>query len=131
MNLSRSWLFVPGDSPRKMERCWSSGADAVVFDLEDAVAPAQKIASRALIAAAIAAHPDQRTALKVYVRINAADTGLAAEDVRTTLPSRPDGYVLPKVDDPAEVAQVATLLSALEGAHGIAAEAPGPLPLLT
>ena len=53
--LLRSWLFVPGDSERKLTKAWSAGADALIVDLEDAVARERKAMARDIAADAIAA----------------------------------------------------------------------------
>ncbi len=105
-----SWLFVPGDSARKQQRAGDSGADILILDLEDAVAPAVKPAARATVAVFLATTVPPRR----FVRVNALDTGLTEEDVAATLPGRPDGYVLPKATGPHDLAA----LSALIERHG-------------
>jgi citrate lyase subunit beta/citryl-CoA lyase len=129
----RSWLFVPGDSPHKMERAWTSGADAVVLDLEDGVAPAQKLSSRDAVAAEIArirARTDLPP-LKIFVRINSLETVLASDDVRTTFASGPDGYVVPKVEDVAQVRRLSAQLAELERSKGVAEGRTALVPIVT
>lgn len=109
-----SWLFVPGDSERKQQRAGASGADVLILDLEDSVAPAAKPAARATVAAWLATPVPSRR----FVRVNALDTGLTESDVAATLPGRPDGYVLPKATGPQDLAA----LSALIERHGGGAE---------
>jgi citrate lyase subunit beta/citryl-CoA lyase len=115
-SLLRSWLFVPGDSERKLQKCWQSGADALIVDLEDAVAVDNKLAARGIAAAAIAA-ADRGRAL-VSIRVNALDTGLTFEDLEQTIACRPDAYVLPKVLDAADVTTVSRKITELEARHG-------------
>ena len=73
--VARSWLFVPGNRPERFEKALASGADAVIVDLEDAVAPADKGAAREAVAAWLS--PDR----PVYLRINAADTEWFEDDL--------------------------------------------------
>jgi citrate lyase beta subunit len=93
-HLLRSWLFVPGDSERKLARGWDAHADALIVDLEDAVAPERKVIARRIAADAIAAVAERRPV--VAIRVNAMDTGLTASDIAETFRCRPDAYVLPK-----------------------------------
>jgi citrate lyase subunit beta/citryl-CoA lyase len=99
----RSLLFVPGDRPDRMEKALGSGADALILDLEDAVAPDAKLAARE----AIAAFLRRERALPLYVRINPLDGGLASADLAAVLPARPDGIVLPKAEGGASVEALA------------------------
>lgn len=100
----RSLLFVPGDRPERMEKALTLGADALILDLEDAVAPAAKPAARAMVAAFLAG--ERRATL--FVRVNPLDSGLIDDDLAAILPGRPDGVVLPK-------AEGAASLKALDG----------------
>ncbi|MGR3321143.1 MAG: HpcH/HpaI aldolase/citrate lyase family protein [Pseudooceanicola sp.] len=95
----RSWLFVPGHSARMMDKARDSGADALILDLEDAVAPESKPAAREAVAAFLAVKP----AIPCYVRVNALDTGLTEADV-AAVHGRADGYVLPKCEGTGDVA---------------------------
>ena len=94
----RSLLFVPGDSARKFEKGLGSGADALIIDLEDSIAPDRKIAARETAcgflrdAATVSARPG------LYVRVNALDTGLTDGDLDAVMPGRPDGILLPKAE---------------------------------
>lgn len=100
----RSLLFVPGDRPDRMEKALGLGADALILDLEDSVAPTAKPAARDMVAAFLRA---ERRA-KLFVRINPLDSGLSDDDLAAVLPACPDGIVLPK-------AEGATTLAALDG----------------
>ncbi len=117
--LFRSYLFVPGDRPDRFAKAIASGADAVIVDLEDAVAPDAKDGARARLADWL------RTATaQVIVRINGADTEWFAGDLALCAAPAVAGVMLPKaerVDDLARVAQVApgrALLPLIETATG-------------
>ena len=91
----RSLLFVPGDRPDRMEKALGCGADALILDLEDAVAPARKGEARAAVAAFLA---QPRGAVARFVRINPLDSDLATADLDAVLAQAPDGIVLPKAE---------------------------------
>lgn len=112
----RSLLFVPGDSRRKFEKALQTGADAVILDLEDAIAPEQKAAARLLVAELLAGAP--RGDKTLYVRINALETGLALADLAAVMPARPDGIMLPKCRGPEQLRQLDFYLDAFEAAAG-------------
>ncbi len=98
----RSLLFVPGDSERKLARAIEAGADALILDLEDAVAPAAKAKARELTAAFLGAHGGPG-APRLYVRINALDTREWEADLAAVLPGAPYGLVVPKTRCGADV----------------------------
>lgn len=127
--LLRSWLFVPADSERKLQRVWNAGADAVIVDLEDAVAPERKVEARAIATSAIRDTPRHDTF--VTVRINALDSGLAWDDLEATFPARPDAYMVPKVGSPDEIVTVADRLGKLEAAAGLPAGTVRLVPIVT
>lgn len=110
----RSWMFVPGDSERKLARCWSSAADAIIVDLEDSVTADNKVAARTIAAEAIRQAKADGVTAAIFIRLNALPTGLAEGDVVATIGSGPDGYVVPKVAGPADVASYAALLARAE-----------------
>ncbi|GAA4763548.1 CoA ester lyase [Stakelama sediminis] len=115
---ARSLLFVPGDSPRKLEKALGCGADLLLLDLEDSVAEAAKPEARRMVAEALA-KPDRGVPL--WVRINPLDTPHALADLTAVVPSRPDGIMLPKaVRTDAE--RLHHYLTALEASAGIEAE---------
>ncbi|MCW8085448.1 HpcH/HpaI aldolase/citrate lyase family protein [Sabulicella glaciei] len=116
----RSFLFVPGDSPRKFEKASAGEADALILDLEDAVAVDRKEKARRETAAMLAA---PRGAQRRWVRVNALDTGLTLGDLAATVPGRPDGIALPKCADAKQLRQLSFWLDAFEAAHGIEAGA--------
>ncbi|HXH15351.1 MAG TPA: CoA ester lyase [Sphingomonas sp.] len=103
----RSLLFVPGDRPERMVKALGSGADALILDLEDSVAPAGKAAARAHVAAFLA---KPRT-VPLFVRINPLDSGLADDDLAAVLATEPDGIMLPKAEGAASLAALDAKLS--------------------
>ncbi|HEX5181588.1 MAG TPA: CoA ester lyase [Allosphingosinicella sp.] len=103
----RSLLFVPGDRPDRMEKALGAGADALILDLEDAVAaPARPEARRA-----VAAFLDANPTAPLWVRINPLDGGEAEKDLAAILPAHPDGIVLPKAEGGASVAELTRRLT--------------------
>jgi citrate lyase subunit beta/citryl-CoA lyase len=111
----RAWLFAPGDSAAKMDKALASGADAVIFDLEDSVAEGGKADARSLVVEALGrADAPQR-----YVRINPLSTPHALHDLAAVVAGRPDGVVLPKPESPADAARLGDYLSALEAQAGL------------
>ena len=89
----RSLLFVPGNSAKMMAKAAASGADVIVFDLEDAVHPDSKPAARPLVAAALVSSAGGAAAR--YVRVNARDSAWCLGDLEAVMPARPDGIMLP------------------------------------
>jgi citrate lyase subunit beta/citryl-CoA lyase len=109
--IPRSWLFVPADDPRKLAHIAASGADAVILDLEDSVAPPRKAEARAL---ALEALNGDRSGPDLWVRINTLGGELAAHDLAAIMPGAPDGVVLPKCASAADVAALAGRLDSWE-----------------
>ena len=114
MEPMRTWLFAPGNHPRKVEKVFTVGADAVVLDLEDAVALEQKTATRATVIEALKARPT--SASRGYIRVNAIDTDFCYGDLQEVIGPWMDGILLPKVESADTVRQVANIMEA-EGAH--------------
>ena len=113
----RTWLFAPGNHPRKVEKVFQSGADAVILDLEDAVAIAEKEATRAVVLEALKA---DRPCLG-YVRINALDTSFAFRDLDAIVQPQVDGIVLPKVESATDLAKADWIVTTLEQERGLPA----------
>src|SRR5512146_3598632 len=90
----RSMLFVPADSERKLARGLESSADALILDLEDSVAAANRPTARRLARQFLEAHGPER--IRRYVRINPLKSGLALDDLPATVAGRPDGILSPK-----------------------------------
>jgi citrate lyase subunit beta/citryl-CoA lyase len=103
----RSLLFVPGDRPDRMEKALASGADALILDLEDAVAGPAKAEARRHVAAFLDAHPQAN----LWVRVNPLDGPECERDLAAVLASRPNGIVLPKAEGGASVAELARRLT--------------------
>lgn len=104
----RSVLYMPGSNARALEKARSLPADAVVLDLEDAVAPEQKAAARAQVAAAVAAGGyGQR---EVAVRINALETEWGSDDLAAFADNTADAICVPKVESPEQVVRIAEAL---------------------
>lgn len=95
----RSLLFVPADRPERFAKAAASGADALIIDLEDSVAPEKKAIGRD----AVAEWLREGRGAATFVRINPLDSGLADDDLAAVLPGRPDGLVLPKTEGAASV----------------------------
>ncbi|MET0375627.1 MAG: CoA ester lyase [Rhizorhabdus sp.] len=101
----RSLLFVPGDRPERFPKAVSSGADALILDLEDSVSPESKPAARAAIALWLA----QPREIPSFVRINPLDSDHVRADLDAVLGARPDGIMLPKAEGAASVHKLAKL----------------------
>ena len=115
----RSLLFVPADSPRKLEKSLTSGADAVIIDLEDAIATDQKEAARAHAADFIKALPASSRRPPIFVRVNGLESGLTDADLDAVLAAGPDAVVLPKGEGGASIIHLDAKLTAREALHGI------------
>jgi citrate lyase subunit beta / citryl-CoA lyase len=111
----RSFLFVPADSDRKLARGLDSGADALILDLEDSVAAANRPIARKQARDFLETHGSDR--IRRYVRINPLASGLALDDLAATVAGRPDGILLPKCV-PDDVRTLDHYLSAFEAAAG-------------
>lgn len=129
----RSWLFVPGDSEKKLAKVASSGADVVILDLEDSVTPENKPRAREMVREWLAAHRPQVTERRMgrWVRINALDSRMWRDDLLAVLPGAPDGIMLPKSAGPESVQQLGAELYELEQRCGVAANSTRILPLVS
>lgn len=125
-----SLLFVPADSPRKMDKARGAGAAGLILDLEDSVAPPSKAAARDGLGAWIDAAERPRD-WALWVRVNALDTGLTAADLAAIVRPGLDGVMLPKAQGGADVARLADMIAPLEAAAGMTAGAVRILPLVT
>ena len=114
----RSWLFVPGDSERKMEKARDNPADALIVDLEDSVSNDRQTVARDMSCAYLTERAD-RSRQQLWVRINPLDTDLALPDLAAVMPGKPDGICLPKVYSAKDVNTLCNYLSALEAREGI------------
>lgn len=126
----RSYLFVPGDSDRKLAKSEGAGADALILDLEDSVAPAQKPAARTRVREFLLAHP-QRPTTQLWVRINSLDTSDALADLAALIGAQPDGIMQPKTRCADDVSRLAHYLDAFEAQHSLEAGKIRILPVAT
>jgi citrate lyase beta subunit len=104
----RSVLYMPGSNPRALDKARSLAADALILDLEDAVAPSEKARARDLVAGAVRA--GGYGGRKLIVRINALATEWGAADLAAAAEAGPDAILVPKVDGPLDVTAVADRL---------------------
>ena len=125
----KSLLFVPGDSEKKLAKAASTGADALLLDLEDAVSQDRLPIARGLVLDYLKSH--DRSSQQVWVRINPLNTQLSLPDLVAVMPGKPDGIVLPKPLNASDVLQLDHFLSALEQREGINAGHTRILPVAT
>jgi len=113
MTTPRSYLFVPGNRPERFAKAYSSGADAIIIDLEDAVPPGEKAAARANAAEWVA--PER----PVWVRVNGADTEWFHDDVTVCAAPGVAGVVLPKAERVEDIRSIGKpVLPLVETARG-------------
>ncbi|MEO5640769.1 MAG: CoA ester lyase [Sphingomicrobium sp.] len=113
----RSWLFVPGDSEKKAAKAAGCGADALIFDLEDSVAAAQKDTARAMVAGLVDRREPRDWSL--WVRVNPFDGELTMADLDAVVRPGLDGILLPKPEGGADVARLAAEIERRETAAGM------------
>jgi len=113
--MSRSFLFVPADSERKLAKARDTGADALIIDLEDSVAASARPRAREIAREFLA----DKGGAELWVRINPLDTEDALQDLRAVMPTGPRGIILPKPISARDTNQLAKLLDVLEleGGH--------------
>jgi citrate lyase subunit beta/citryl-CoA lyase len=114
----RSMLFVPGDSERKLAKGESSPADALILDLEDAVAPDRTAIARGMVRDYLDARPN-RERQQLWVRINPLSTPKALPDLAAVVGGAPDGILLPKPDSADDIVLLDHYLTALEERDGL------------
>lgn len=115
--IRRALLFMPGDSRKKIEKGTTVGVDSIIMDLEDAVAFTNKHTARQSVASALQEVDFGLT--EKLVRVNMViPNWLYADDIRYTVDARPDGYVLPKVENAHQVQHVSELLALAEDRNG-------------
>ena len=113
----RSLLFVPGDNERKFEKARHCGADGLILDLEDAVAPSRKLQARALVARYVEDETPREWSF--WVRVNPFDTELTVGDLAAVVGHGLAGIVLPKANSAEDVTRLAHCLDALEAKAGV------------
>ena len=123
MSLNRSFLFAPGNVARRVEKALTLEADAIIVDLEDSVATAEKAATRKSVAEALMRPRRGRG----YVRVNAPSSEFCYRDLVETLHRKVDGVVVPKIESAADLHAVDWLMANLEREFGVE---PGSLDLI-
>ncbi|MGE0219428.1 HpcH/HpaI aldolase/citrate lyase family protein [Mycolicibacterium sp.] len=118
----RSLLFAPGDRPDLIGKAAASGADAIIVDLEDAVAVDRKPEARTIVR-----DTELPTGVEVLVRVNAEDTGLLYDDLAVAIRPGVAGIVVPKAESAASMTRLDGAVTALEAARGLA---PGSVDLV-
>ena len=127
MRLRRTRMYAPGNNPKVLSKGTTPGADSVILDLEDSVAPSQKDAARIMVRYALE-NVDFGDA-EVLCRVNPMSTEYGPEDVRTK-GHLVDGLVVPKSETKADVLQVDSLLEEVEAEHGLQVGKVGIVPLI-
>ena len=130
----RSWLFVPGDNEKKLGKAMTTGAHAIIVDLEDAVAQGAKPQARVLARDWLSAHRQHVTENRPvarWVRINAIDTGMWRDDLAVVMAGAPDGVMLPKCEGPEQIRMLAAEIYELEQRNRVANGATRILPLVS
>lgn len=115
MQPNRSYLFAPGNHPRRVEKSFTTGCDAVILDLEDAVAIAEKLTTRAVVVEAL----KLPRICRGYIRVNSIDTEFCFDDIEAVVGPWLDGIMLPKVERAADFQAVDWMMSNLERRHGM------------
>jgi citrate lyase subunit beta / citryl-CoA lyase len=113
----RSWMFVPGDSEKKLGKGASLGADALILDLEDSVVDKRKATAREMVREYL--QTADRSISQLWVRMNPLDTPHALSDLAGVIQGRPDGLFLPKANHASDAELLSSYLDVLETEHGI------------
>lgn len=125
--VTRSYLFVPGDSEKKLQKAASGAADALIVDLEDSVAASARTLARELARDFLQSNRE----LRVWIRINPMDSADAEADLQAVMPASPTGIVVPKPRHPSDIVGLARILERLERANGLESGRTGILPIAT
>ena len=112
----RSMLFLPGNTPNMLINAPYLGADAVIFDLEDAVSPDEKDSARILVRNTIGSI--DLAGKSIVVRVNPVDTEYFSDDIKTIVPCKPDYILLPKVNSADDIKKADGLISSFEDEEG-------------
>src|SRR5271168_4605762 len=119
MDSIRSLLFVPADSAKKLEKAMTSGADALIVDLEDSIAPDNKARARQSAAAFLKEAAASAARPLLLIRVNSLQTGLTDADLDAVAPSAPDAIMLPKAEGGASVVHADAKLAVREAINGL------------
>lgn len=115
----RSLLFVPADAGAKLDKAMTSGADAVIIDLEDSISPERKPAAREAARDYLKAHTSKAERPRLFVRINGLDTGMTDADLEAIVPGKPDAVLFPKAEGGTSVIHLDAKLTAQEAIAGV------------
>ena len=115
----RSLLFVPADGGSKLDKALGAGADAVILDLEDSIAPERKAQARAAALEFLKAANTNNQRPRLLVRINGLDTGMTDADLDAVVTGKPDGILFPKAEGGASVTHLDAKLTAREAIAGL------------
>jgi citrate lyase subunit beta / citryl-CoA lyase len=115
----RSLLFVPADSAKKLDKAMTSGADALIVDLEDSIAPDGKSSARKSAAAFLNDAVATRSRPQIFVRVNGLQSGLIDADLDAVAPARPDAILLPKAEGGASVIHADAKLAVREAINNL------------
>jgi citrate lyase subunit beta/citryl-CoA lyase len=115
----RSLLFVPATGGPKLDKAFASGADGVILDLEDSIAPERKDEARKSALDFLKSKAGMKDRPRLLVRINGLDTGMIDADLDAVVPGAPDGVLFPKAEGGATVAHLDAKLTAREAIAGI------------
>jgi citrate lyase subunit beta/citryl-CoA lyase len=115
----RSLLFVPADAAGKLAKAMASGADAVIVDLEDSIAPENKGSARRSAAGFLNEARTASARPRLLVRVNGIASGLIDADLDAVVAARPDAIMLPKAEGGASVIHADAKLAAREAMHGL------------
>jgi citrate lyase subunit beta/citryl-CoA lyase len=110
----RSLLFVPADGGKKLDKAMTCGADGVIVDLEDSIAPDRKAQARQLALGFLKEAGKAKTRPRLLVRVNGLDTGMIDDDLDAIVPGAPDAILFPKAEGGAGVIHVDAKLNARE-----------------
>ena len=127
----RSLLFIPGDSPKKLDKGMTSGADALIVDLEDSISPANKDAARKTTLDFLKNARASKPRPRLLVRVNAIETGLIDGDLDAVMAAAPDAVMLPKAEGGASVIHLDAKLAVREAENALPENAIGIVAIAT
>jgi len=116
----RSLLFIPADSEKKLAKGMATGADCLILDLEDSIAPEAKQKARELAHGFLASALREPSRPRLYVRVNGLKSGLTEADLAAVMQAPPDGILLPKSVNGASLQHLGALLAVKEAEHELA-----------
>ena len=127
----RSLLFVPADSPKKLDKAMASGADALIVDLEDSISTERKADARASALAFLQQAQGAANRPRLLVRVNGLQTGLTDDDLDAVIPGKPDAIMLPKANGGTSVIHLDAKLAVREAVNGLNDNATGIVAIAT